>query len=195
MILEIDTSFLIKHKITAHQYTIIKLIREEHVLELNRYLKETGMESNLRNDLNALYKIGFIEAPPGSVISLILIKVTPKFSKVHSFTKDPFDELYGAFPIKVIRPDGNYDYLRVDQKRCRKMYHNIIRESPTMHEFIIRCLKIEVNDKRSKGKMSFMKRMPTWLSSEEWKAYADIAEHYDVSTLEEKSIGYGQEIE
>lgn len=195
MILEIDTSFLIKNKITAHQYTIIKLVREERTLELNKYLAETGMESNLREDLNVLYRAGFIEAQPGSVISLKMINVTSKFSKVHSFTKDPFDELYDAFPIKVIRPDGSYDYLRVDQKRCRKMYHNIIRESPTMHDFIIRCLAVEVRDKKSKGKMSFMKRMPTWLSSEEWKAYADVAEHFDVSTLEENSIGYGQEIE
>ncbi len=195
MILEIDTSYLIKNKITAHQYTIAKLVREDRQPELKKYLVVTKTDGSLRKDLEGLYSAGFVSMPPGSVISLNSIDITTKFSQSHTFTNDPFEELYDAFPTKVLRPDGSYDYLRVDQKRCRKIYYNIIRESPTMHEFIIRCLAVEVKDRKSKGQMSFMKRMPTWLSSEGWKAYADVAEHCDASTLEEKSIGYGQEIE
>ena len=195
MILEIDTSFLIRNEITAHQYTIAKLVREDRLAELKKYLTVTDEMGSLRGDLNALYQAGFISAPPGSAISLTEIKITTKFSQVHTFTKDPFEELYDAFPTKALRPDGSYDYLRVDQKRCRKMYYNIIRESPTLHDFILRCLAEEVRDRNAKGQMSFMKRMPTWLSSEGWKAYADVVEHCDVSTLEENSVGYGQAIE
>jgi hypothetical protein len=195
MILEIDTSYLIKNKITAHQYTIAKLVREDRQPELKKYLVTTKTDGSLRKDLEVLYAAGFVSMPPGSVISLNEINITTKFSQSHTFTTDPFEELYDAFPTKALRPDGSYDYLRVDQKRCRKMYYNIIRESPTLHDFILRCLAVEVNDRKSKGQMSFMKRMPTWLSSEGWKAYADVAEHCDISTLEENSTGYGQEIE
>jgi len=195
MILEIDTSYLIKNKITAHQYTIVKLVREDRLPELKKYLFITESDKNLRQDLESLYSTGFISSQPGSVISLNTIDITTKFSQSHTFTKDPFEDLYDAFPTKVLRPDGSFDYLRVDQKRCRKIYYNIIRESPTLHDFILRCLNVEVKDRKSKGQMSFMKRMPTWLSSEGWKAYADVVEHCDVSTLEENTTGYGQEIE
>jgi len=195
MILEIDTSYLIKNKITAHQYTIAKLVREDRLPELKKYLVTTDTQLSLRKDLEDLFKAGFVTSPPGSAISLNTINITTKFSQSHTFTKDPFEELYDAFPTKALRPDGSYDYLRVDQKRCRKIYYNIIRESPTLHDFILRCLAVEVNDRKSKGQMSFMKRMPTWLSSEGWKAYADVVEHCDDSTLDEKSTGYGQEIE
>lgn len=195
MILEIDTSFLIRNKITAHQYTIAKLAREDRVPELKKYLVSTHSELSLRKDLDALHAAGFLSERPGSVISLNNIKVSTKISQTHAFTQDPFEELYDTFPTKVLRPDGSYDYLRVDQKRCRKLYFNIIRESPTMHEFILRCLEAEVKDKKAKGQMSFMKRMPTWLSSEGWKAYADLVEHCETSTLDGKNIGYGQAIE
>jgi hypothetical protein len=195
MILEIDTSYLIKNKITAHQYTIAKLVRDDRIPELKKYLIVTQSNDTLRRDLDALFNQGFLLSPPGSVISLNTIQVTTKFSQSHSFTNDPFEELYDAFPTKVLRPDGSYDYLRVDHKRCRKIYYNIIRESPTLHDFILRCLNAEVTDRKIKGQMPFMKRMPTWLTSEGWKAYADIAEHSDDSTLEGKEEGYGQSIE
>jgi len=195
MILEIDTSYLVKNKITAHQYTIAKLVREDRLGELKKYLVVTKTDMVLRRDLDTLFKTGFISAPPANAISLSTIHITPKFSQSHTFSKDPFEELYDAYPTKVLRPDGNYDYLRVDRKRCRKIYYNIIRESPTLHAFLLQCLAVEVEDRKSKGQMSFMKRMPSWLTSEGWKAYADIVEDGNESTLEEKETGYGQEIE
>jgi hypothetical protein len=195
MILEIDTSYLIKNKITAHQYTIAKLVRDDRVSELKKYLKLTRTDLALREDLENLHEAGFISESPGSVISLDDIKITTNFSQSHTFTNDPFEEMYDAFPTKVLRPDGSYDYLRVDQKRCRKIYYNIIRESPTLHKFIIRCLNAEVADRKLRGQMPFMKRMPTWLTSEGWKAYADVAEHSDDSTLEGKEVRYGESFE
>ena len=129
MILEIDTSYLIKNNITAHQYAIAKLAREDRLPELKKYLHVTNMGLRLRDDLTSLYEAGFISSPPGSVISLNTIDISAKFSQSHTFTHDPFEELYDAYPTKALRPDGTYDYLRVDQKRCRKIYYNIIRET------------------------------------------------------------------
>lgn len=195
MILEIDTSYLIQNNITAHQYTIAKLVREDRLPELKKYLHVSSTSITLRQDLDALYAAGLISSPPGSAISLNTIDIATKFSQTHAFTREPFEELYDAYPTKALRPDGTYDYLRVDQKRCKKIYYNIIRESPTLHDFILRCLKAEVYDRKSKGQMSYMKRLPTWLSSEGWKAYADVVESCNDSTLEETNTGYGQEIE
>lgn len=197
MILETDTNYLIRNKITAHQYTIAKLAREGMLSELKKYLDVTKTTFSLKEDVNALYKAGFTSAPLyGDAIGLTDINITTKFSQSHSFHKDPFEELYDAYPTKVIRPDGSYDYLRVDRKRSRKMYYNIIRENPALHEYILKCLDAEVTDKTNRGKLSFMKRMPTWLASEAWKAYADIVESNSESTLEElNEPGYGQSIE
>jgi len=40
-----------------------------------------------------------------------------------------------------------------------------------------------------------MKRMPTWLSSEAWKVYADSDSGGQLSTQDELEVGYGETIE
>ncbi len=195
MILDIDTAYLIKYNLSAHQYTIARLVGEGNWTEVNKYLKASGQSERLREDWAALYNAGYVTAPPGSSIRLTDMSLTTKFKKSHAFGADPFDELFELYPIKVMRPNGSYDYLRVDQHRCRKMYHNIIRRNPALHEHIILCLRAEIHDRSLKNNMPFMKRMPSWLSSEAWQSYADFVESNDMTTLEQKEVGYGEEME
>lgn len=195
MIFEIDMGYLKENNITAHQYVIAKLATDGELKILKSYVTMTSSFEELPRDLKNLYNQGFLVENPTDEATFSNIKVSDKFIKTHSFTDDPFEEFFNTFPIKVLRPDGNYDYLRVDRERSKKLYHNIIHMNLSKHNFIIRCLKEEIRDKTLKSQLSFMKRMPTWLTSESWKVYADRIEEDSVSTKEGKIVGYGQDIE
>lgn len=197
MILEIDINFLLDNKITAHQYTIAKLISDNKIQLLKKYIAYTNTLNDLHKDLGQLKTAGFLSSAfnSGNYINLDTIATSPKFIKASTFTSDPFDEFYAAFPIKALRPDGMYDYLRVDQNKCRKLYHNIVRTNPSLHEHIVRCLRSEVEDRSLKGQMAYMKRMPAWLTSESWKVYEDHVEDNMSPTQEEKRKAYGTNIE
>src|SRR4030042_4244717 len=148
MILEIDIQFLLDNKITAQQFVIAKLVSENKLALLKKYITYTGTLNDIYKDLGQLKTAGFLSSTHnmGSIISLEAINVSSKFIKAFSFDGVPFDELYAAFPIKALRSDGTFDYLRVDLSLCRKLYHNIIRKKPSVHEHIVKCLKKEVED-------------------------------------------------
>jgi hypothetical protein len=197
MILEIDIQFLLDNKITAHQYSIAKLISDNKVTLLKKYIAYSNTLNELPKDLEALKKAGFLTSTfeSGNFINLEKIEISQKFIKASTFTSDPFDEFYAAFPTKALRPDGMYDYLRVDQVKCRKLYHNIVRVKPSVHSHIMRCLRSEVEERTLKGQMSYMKRMPAWLTSESWKIYEDHVEGDEGTTQGEKHKAYGTSIE
>lgn len=193
MILEIDTHYIIKNQITAHQYIIAKLAYSKEIGHLKYYLDASHSFSDLTKDLKTLREADLLE-PASSEYATFDIRVTEKFIKDHSFTNDPFEELYNTYPVKTIRPNGNIDYLRVDHKRSKKIYHNILRMNRLKHEYILTCLKLEIEDRELKGDMSFMKRLPSWLTSESWKEYADMASSH-IATPGDKIKGYGTDIE
>ena len=193
MILEIDTSYLIRNQLTAHQYTIAKLAHLQEDRQLKQYIMATDTLNDLPKDLKVLRKVNLVE-PASSEYATFDIRVTNKFITDHVFTNDPFEELYNIYPVKTIRPNGNIDYLRVDHKRSKKIYHNIVRKNRLKHDYILTCLKLEIKDKESKGQMSYMKRLPSWLTSESWKEYADMVNDH-VATSETNITGYGTSIE
>lgn len=195
MLYEIDLNYLMKNQITAHEFIILKLLNDGELKRLRGYLQNSHSYERLEEDCTIMYNKGFLVEPPPDPLALSRLKVSKAFRSTLAFVDDPFDEFYDAFPVKVLRPDGNYDYLRVDHKRSKKIYHNIIRMNNAKHQFILDCLKAEVKDKESKGQMSFFKRMPTWLTSESWKAYADLARVEQDSTQDENNAGYGTEVE
>lgn len=196
MILEIDTNYLNENKLTAHQFVILKLVNESKLSLLENYLRSTNTYFSMRADLEWLLEIGFVSRiPSGEGTFLTDIIVSDKFTKSISFSEDPFDEFYNAYPIKVLRPDGQYDYLRIGQTRSKLIYNNLVRKNPTLHNQIMRCLRMEIKDRASRGQMSFMQRMPKWLASESWKVTADMIESNHATILEENEIRYGEEIE
>ena len=172
MIFEIDTRFLLNNKITAHQFLLLKLAYEGETDLLKRYLKVTDKYDEIERDLIALYNNGLAKSWSGNA-TFRDIKPSDEFISKITYTGDPYDEFYALYPTKVLRPDGSYDYLRVDRDRCRKMYHNIVRKSKTTHDHIMDCLKLEIDDRVKTGNMGYFKRMHTWLSSESWKVFSE----------------------
>ena len=194
MILEIDTNFLIQHKITAHQYLLLEYARADDYEGMKKYLQFSKEYDNIQKSLDVLESCSFILPITDPYPTFRNLKPSAKYIKLMTFTGDPFDEFYELFPIKVLRPDGNYDYLRVNKDRCRKLYHNITKLNKSLHDHLIKCLAIEISDRTNTGTLGFMKRMSTWLSSEQWKNYED--KEKSVSSINtERRSGYGTEIE
>ncbi len=195
MIIEVDIKYLTECRISVHQYVILKLAYEKQLKLLERYVIASGQLNRLMEDLTHLYDSEFLENPPNSDAIINTIRVSNKFAEVFQSDTDSFEKFYEAFPVRVLRPDGNYDYLRVDHKRSKLLYNNIVGGDVTRHQLIMRCLKLEVDDRTRRGQLAFMKRMPMWLSSEAWKVYAETDSGNQGSTRDELKIGYGQNFE
>jgi len=195
MIIEVDLRYLAECRISVHHYVILKLAHEKNLKFLERYLRATSTLNNLKEDLDHLYETEFIQSPPNENAILTTIVVSDKFVRLFQTQNDSFDEFYETFPVRVLRPDGNYDYLRVDHKRSKLLYRNIVGNDVNKHQLLLKCLRLEVEDRTRRGQLSFMKRMPMWLSSESWKVYADSDSGNRVSTPGEISIPYGTDIE
>lgn len=195
MIIEVDIRYLSECKISVHQYVILKLAYEGNLKLLEKYLKASSTWKNIIEDLEHLYESDFVQSPPNANAILTSIKVTDKFIRLFQSEVDSFEEFYQLYPVRVLRPDGNYDYLRVDHKRSKLLYRNIVGSDLAKHQMLIKCLKLEIDDRSRRGQLAFMKRMPMWLSSESWKVYADADSGNRVSTPDDNLTGYGTDIE
>lgn len=195
MIIEVDIRYLSECRISVHQYVILKLAYEGNLKLLEKYLRASSTWATIVDDLNHLYDTDFIQSPPNVNAILTSIKVTDKFIRLFQSEVDSFEEFYQLYPVRVLRPDGNYDYLRVDHKRSKLLYRNIVGSDLTKHQMLIKCLKLEIDDRSRKGQLAFMKRMPMWLSSESWKVYADGVSGNASSTPDDNLTGYGTDIE
>lgn len=195
MIIEVDIRYITECRISVHQYVILKLAYEGELKLLERYLKASSTIQHIVEDLNHLYDLDFIQSPPNVSAILTSIVVTDKFVKLFLSKEDSFEEFYNAYPVRVLRPDGNYDYLRVDHKRSKLLYRNIVGTDLTKQQLLLKCLKAEVEDRSRRGQLTFMKRMPMWLSSESWKTYAEGISGNTLSTTDENLNRYGTDIE
>jgi hypothetical protein len=122
--------------------------------------------------------------------------ITPSFLPI-LVQGDFFDELLQSYPTYVTRPDGSKDYLRMDLQRCRKYYSKVTGNKLAVHRHILECLQFEVTIKRREGKLCYMKRLPKWLASEEWKCYEQMMKdvNLDLSNIREEDLGYGNNLE
>ena len=93
-----------------------------------------------------------------------------------------FDEFYNTFPVYVLRPDGTKGYLKANVNKCRKEYNKIIGKSKAMHDHIMDCLKFELQDKVTIGKMIYMQTMWKWLVQHGWEYYEDRVKEETIKT-------------
>ena len=168
MLLQVDIKHLLKYRLTADEYIIIQLLYDKKFDEYNQYLSNYSIvEKELL--FNRLYKSGLIKDTNQPN------EYKPEFIELDNWANvmlakgDYFDEFLQHYPTTITRPDGTKDYLRTDTNRCRLIYNRITKGNQALHNHIVECLKYEVRLKTSDGSMKYMKRMPKWLASEEWK--------------------------
>lgn len=173
MTIEIDTDLLLKHNLNANQFMLAYLLyKGEYTIITD--LIESVDKNTLKSDLEHLENERFVhDLNTGTELDLSSIIVRNKFMSLFKADVDIFEELLELYPVKVQRPDGFYDYLRTDAKRCKARYNRIVAGRMSKHDRILKALKYELDTRKAEGSMMYMKRLPKWLSSEEWKVFEE----------------------
>ena len=173
MIVDIDINTLIREKLTPNQLFILQLLMEGQYSMLKEWYTSLDDSSVIR-DLHKLIELEFIiNTDVSDDVNFSRFAVLAKGIKLLGMDRDWFQELVDNYPVKTIRSDGTKDYLRTDLERCRKIYQRVTNGNLSKHEEILDCLTYELRLRESEGSMPYMKRLPKWLASEEWKAYKE----------------------
>ena len=184
MILELDTSLLNKFSISINQLVFISLVLNDNQIN-NQDIHELLSRVNEEEIQDLIQR------------NIIVVTISDD-NKIYSPSKElldfikkneqsMFDEFYEVFPIYVTRPDGTRGFLRSNVNKCRKEYNRIIGKSKAMHEYILSCLRYEIDDKLQTGKIGYMKTMWKWLTQHEWECYEE-----QMNTETTEYCGYGE---
>jgi hypothetical protein len=181
MLIEIDTTQLKQLNLSPNQMIYLKVLLEKS----SKALREINSTYELTEaEIDNLISRNLLEYHNGS------LKITDTLNNY--FKKDYFDEFYELFPSYITRTDGHKDYLRTNINKCRVAYSKIINGSYEKHKKIIDYLKYEIQQKRNTNSMCYFKRMPNWLSSEEYLIYDEILN--TEQNIKPKQV-YGTDIE
>ena len=182
MNVEINIEYLLKNKLSANEFLILQLILEKQDERLKKF-KEIVGEDYYMASIRRLLEVGYLQVISDG------FEVTTECLRTFK-GKGYFEELYAAFPVSVVRPDGKRESLRTDRKRCATKYNRLAKRKD-VHEHILKCLEYEIKDRTRNNSTMYMKKMPNWLSSEAWKEYEEkmIANEVIDNILEEDSYG------
>ena len=186
MILELDTSLLNKFNISINQLVFIGLVLNENQTN-NQDIQELLSRVN-EEEIQDLIQRNIVVVTTSDNNKIY----SPSKELIEFIKKDKdnmFDQFYEVFPVYVIRPDGTKGFLRSNVNKCRKQYNSIVGKSKAMHDHIMACLRFEIEDKMSTGKIGYMKTMWKWLTQHEWECYEE-------QMQESKNIidGYGNSL-
>ena len=194
MIVDINTDFLINNKITANQFLLLSLILADKQSVLKDYYLTNEVNSEqVKTDILTLHDKGFIEGYVENTWGFDNLKPT-SFIKRLFISDDLFKEFLFTFPLKVTRSDGTVDYLRTDQSKAKMLYLGYTKNKKSIHDHILKCLKHEIAYREQTGNMKFMKRITTWLNSQEWESSEDQIDDLGNITFKDNDMGYGTEL-
>jgi len=191
MIIEFSVALLEQLKLTPNEYFIVILIKHKEFDLLKLFLEANYTKEESERIFSKLIELKYLT-------STSFLQNSYDYSRckigneLYSLlkTNDIFEEFLETYPSSVIRTDGVVDYLRTDQKACRMMYMKITKNSPAIHQHILKCLKFEVDKRTKDGSIKFMVRMAKWLTAETWKSYED-----EINKTPTQTKKYGTEFE
>ena len=188
MILELDTSLFNEiENLSINQLVFLTLVLNKNqsdyqdIHEFLSRISETDIQGLINDDYVTVTTSGDIQIYNPSEKLLLLTK--PK--------KEWFDEFYEVFPVYVTRPDGSKGFLRANINKCRKEYNRIVGKSKAMHEHLLKCLKFELDNKVTSGKLGYLKTMWKWLTQHEWEAIED---QMNDDNVQSQTYGYGNTV-
>ena len=182
MELKFDSKFLIENGINPNQMLILTSVKEGKRKELAKIAKGLG-EDPFIFDYNRLVDRGIVTG------DLYIDSELTQVGEDLITGKDQFSELLENFPVSVIRKDGTKDYLRTDKKKAERLYKRITRGRRDIHEHIINCLKYEIEQRVIGNSMMWFKKLPNWLSSNEWENWNERMKEDEIEKI------FGAEVE
>ena len=147
----------------------LNLTIEEYVVCycLTKRLKLIGLrrDFNLDQCINKLVESG------------LLFKVSDAFYPSKKFIEaieidddNAFDEFWLAFPTTA--EDGR-KLKSALKESVKKKYYEVIGSNPAKHEKILKCLAIEIEQRKERSQLMYMRNIMTWLNNEVWKQYEE----------------------
>ena len=193
MIVEVDINTLMYNKLSANQYIFCYLLYRKAYDTLNAYLTAYGF-TNFEQEIEQLIQIGLLSRfEYANRLDIKGYTVTNNCLNILNGTNiDLFDEFLAEYPNKVLRKEGNVDFLKTNIAKCRAKYKGIVKGKHHVHEHILDCLRYELNVKQASDSMKYMKKLPNWLEAEEWKTYEDALKEGNNIT---QNKGYGTKLE
>lgn len=191
MIIEFSVALLEQLKLTPNEFFIVTLIKQKEF-----DLLESFARSNFTREESEKLFLRLIELKYLTSTSSLKNSYDYSGCKIGNIlysllkTDDMFDEFLETYPASVTRTDGVVDYLRTDQKECKLLYMKTTRNSPAVHQHLLKCLNFEVEKRKKDGSIKFMVRMFKWLRTEAWKSYED-----EINKTTVNKIDYGTELE
>jgi len=199
MIIDIDLYTSIIEGLNPNEYIFLYLLYKNHIITLQKLFKFTNYLT--KDEVNSLINRKFLTAQPTFniekytetlrhlIVEATFIKLLPQ-----SIT-NPFEELLTKFPKRVKRTDGVNDYLLTDLKKSKIKYNNLVNKTTNLHQHILECLEYELKHRHKNNTMKFMRRLPNWLESEEWRTFEQSMEE-DKDNIKNERIetSYGTEL-
>ena len=100
-----------------------------------------------------------------------------------------FEELKNTYPKSIKGPNGAKRVLHTDMARCRKLYKDTVKIDVSLHNLILKCIKLYIKDKKEGNSVEFIQALPAFLHQRNWEGYIDeakeINEVSDVSDFNE----------
>lgn len=186
MVVTIDVDKMFKMGLTPDEYLLLQLIQNHALVTAKKLVtKMSTLTTSTLERLVAKRLIHNSNQPGEMDVSRIMLRNT----FIGELKKDElFDELVKEFPGTIIRPDGTKDWLKTDLNKCRKLYTALVKHDEVLHNNVMACLRLEKFERNRTGKMSYMKRLPNWINSQEWDSWKERLLDSHVETID---LGYG----
>tara|TARA_R100000951_G_scaffold116698_1_gene129872 strand:- start:2474 stop:3022 length:549 start_codon:yes stop_codon:yes gene_type:complete len=170
MVVEICTKSLKNFGITADEYLYLSLLQSgshDVIDDLKLVVRLEVMQTK------GLVKLG--ESTDKHM-------VRAKFSTPNA---TPFDqmwsELLSHFPLKAhvnggVRPLRAKDPSASTNKKARKQYEKYIKGSVVKHKEVIRCLGVELDQRKKANNLGYMQMLSTWINQQTWEKYQHLTD-------------------
>ena len=171
----IDIRECLSEGLTPSQYCYIRLLWEgRRELAKDLYYNDAG----LRENMEALIKTGYVlfySEDTGFSID------KKKCDDLFNFTKSNFWEVFSSYPIKVNDGAGGVRILRArspdskDAQTALKKYQAIVK-TKVAHKKVLRCLELELENRKKSNSLSYMQQLITWINQRTWEKYEELLE-------------------
>lgn len=171
MIIKIDTDLLEAEALEPQQYVFLFL----------QYLgnaSEAWKVSPCNEDyLHYLEVQGFIKVTGEGDEPIVILRQRTLDLFETDAPQKKFEELWTIYPMKVPNGKGGTRPLRAstldskDAETCGTKYKKIIRNSPGLHENIIKALNQELEERARSNTMQYMHLLEVWLNKRAWERY------------------------
>ena len=177
--LTIDVKKLIKSGLSIEQYFVLTCLANNYQELLEKYVDSSGKID--KSVFSYLIDDGWVLIDGDSII-FSNIKITQKSIELFELSnkldyKRFFQELKDTYPKRIKIGPKKFRSLHQNLEDCERKYKAIV-DSEDMHNKILKCVKMYVQEVENAGKAEFMQMLSTWINQKNYLMYIDDVDNY-----------------